>query len=150
VEIPSIGVNMPIVGVPLVEDEWDVSWLWNEAGWLNGTAFPGWQGNSALTGHITLPNGRPGPFAMLGNLQWGDKIIVHAYGTVYTYEVRETRTVSPDNVSILKHEEDSWITLITCKTYDKATNTYSRRTAVRAILVSTTTDKQTKEARGGR
>ena len=150
VEIPSIGVNMPIVGVPLVDGDWDLSWLWNEAGWLNGTAFPGWDGNSALTGHITLPNGRPGPFAMLGNLKWGDKIIVHAYGTAYTYEVRETRTVSPDNMTILKHEEESWLTLITCKTYDKATNTYARRTAVRAVLISTTADKQTKEAKSGR
>ncbi len=148
-EIPSIGVNMPIVGVPIVDGDWDLSWLWNEAGWLNGTAFPGWQGNSALTGHITLPNGRPGPFAMLGNLQWGDRIILHAYGTVYTYEVRENRSISPDNMYVLKHEDDSWLTLITCKTYDKTTNTYSRRTSVRAVLISTTAENST-EVKSGR
>ena len=149
-EIPSIGVNIPIVGVPLVEDDWDVSWLWRQAGWLNGTAFPGWQGNSALTGHVTLPNGKSGPFIGLDKLKWGDKILVHAYGTVYTYEVRQNRTVSPNNTYVLKHEDDAWLTLITCKTYIEETNTYARRIVVRAALVSITTEKQTSTSRGGR
>lgn len=134
-EIPRLGERMPIVGVPIVNEEWDVSWLWREAGWLNGTAFPGWKGNSALTAHVYLPNGTPGPFADLGSLQWGDRINVHAYGFVYIYEVRSNRTVSPYNRLVFKHEEESWLTLITCKDYDASTNTYARRIAVRAVLV---------------
>jgi len=135
VEIPSLGVNIPIVGVPLVNGDWDVSWLDKQAGWLNGTAFPGWNGNSVLTGHVYLSNGKPGPFVGLSQLKWGDKIVVHAYGSVYTYEVRENRTVSPTNTSVLKHEEDSWLTLITCKSYNEATNSYANRIAVRAALI---------------
>jgi hypothetical protein len=43
-----------------------------------------------------------------------------AAGTpIYIYEVRENRTVSPSNISVFKHEEDSWLTLITCKTIMK-------------------------------
>jgi len=141
-EIPGLGVNIPIVGVPLVDGDWDVSWLSKQAGWLNGTAFPGWEGNSGLTGHVYLANGQPGPFVGLGKLKWGDKILVHAYGSLYTYEVRENRTVNPTNTSVLKHEDDSWLTLITCKTYNEATNTYSSRIAVRAILVNVQKDKQ--------
>ena len=141
VNIPRLGVNIPIVGVPMVGNDWDLSWLWNQAGWLNGTAFPGWQGNSALTGHVTLSNGNAGPFAGLGKLKWGDKILVHSYGSVYTYEVRENRIVTPYNTSVLKHEETAWLTLITCKTYNEKTETYSNRIAVRAVLVKVDLEK---------
>lgn len=144
-EIPRLGLKMPIVGVPLYENDWDVSWLWREAGWLQGTAFPGWQGNSVLTSHITLPNGEAGPFAALDKLKWGDRILVHAYGTVYIYEVRQNRTVKPTDMSALQHEDDSWLTLLTCKTYIESTNTYANRVAVRAVLIGTTVEKTTGE-----
>ena len=139
-EIPSLKIKMPVVGVPMIDGDWDLSWLAQEAGWLDGTAFPGWEGNSALTGHVTMPNGKPGPFASLGKLNWGDTIIIHAYGEAYTYEVRENRTIKPYITSVLKHEEDAWLTLITCKTYIESTNTYSDRTAVRAVLVKVQED----------
>jgi len=38
-EIPSLGVEMPIVGVPLTEKGWDVTWLGDQAGYLQGTAY---------------------------------------------------------------------------------------------------------------
>jgi hypothetical protein len=41
-EIPSLKVKIPIVGVPLTENGWDVSWLSGQAGWLEGTTFPTW------------------------------------------------------------------------------------------------------------
>ncbi|MBE7435823.1 MAG: sortase [Anaerolineales bacterium] len=134
-EIPRLGVKMPIVGVPLLDDKWDVTWLWNEAGWLEGTAFPSWSGNSVLTSHVTLPNGEDGPFASLGELKWGDRIIVHAYGVSYEYEVRQNRTVSPTNKSVLQHEDEPWLTLITCATYNESTGEYGKRIAIRAVLV---------------
>lgn len=134
-EIPSLGLKTPIVGVPLVDGDWDVSWLWRDAGWLNGTAFPGWSGNSALTGHVVLPDGTAGPFAQLANLRWGDRIIVYAYGSMYTYEVRENRTVSPYNTTVLKSEKDPWLTLITCENYIEANDTYANRITVRAVLI---------------
>jgi LPXTG-site transpeptidase (sortase) family protein len=139
-EIPSLGVRTSIVGVPLVNGDWDVSWLWRQAGWLDGTAFPGWNGNSALTGHVYLPDGTPGPFVNLGSLKWGDTIIVRAYGSMYVYEVRENRTIRPNDMSVLKSEDIPWLTLITCKNYDEATNTYANRTTVRAVLIRVTQD----------
>ena len=139
-EIPRLGVTMPIVGVPLSEGDWDVSWLWRQAGWLDGTAFPGWKGNSVLTSHVVLPNGNDGPFAALGNLQWGDRVMVHAYGSVYVYEVRQNQTISPSNTTVLQHEEDAWLTLLTCKNYNEATDTYANRIAVRAVLIDVRQD----------
>ncbi|HCK65902.1 MAG TPA: hypothetical protein DHW49_06530 [Anaerolineae bacterium] len=136
-EIPSLNISIPVTGVPIVDGEWDVSWLSQQAGWLEGTAFPSWQGNSALTGHVTLADGTAGPFATLNQLSWGDEIIVYAYGTKYTYEVRQNRTISPYNTSVLQHEDDAWLTLLTCKNYNETTDTYSSRVAVRAVLVKT-------------
>lgn len=149
-EIPSLNINIPIVGVPLVGSAWDLKWLDQEAGWLNGTAFPGWDGNSVLTGHVYLSNGKPGPFVSLGNLKWGSKIIVHALGSTYTYEVRENLTVESNDTSILKHEDKAWLTLITCKTFNEGTNTYASRIAVRAALVNAHKDNPVKDSRNGR
>lgn len=134
-EIPSLGLKMPIVGVPIAEEEWNLTWLWDEAGWLEGTAFPSWSGNSVLTGHVALPNGQQGPFAELDKLRWGDKIIVHAFGTAYTYEVRTNRIVKPFSIGVLQHEEDPWLTLLTCRDYNETSDTYSNRIAVRAVLL---------------
>ncbi|NOH04228.1 MAG: sortase [Chloroflexi bacterium] len=145
-EIPSLAVRIPVVGVPVTDDNWDVTWLWRQAGWLDGTAFPGWKGNSVLTGHVVLPNGNAGPFAALGDLKWGDRIIIRAYGTVYIYEVRQNRIVSPYNISVLQHEEDAWLTLLTCKDYNESADTYARRIAVRAVLVKVQTDTSSGES----
>jgi sortase (surface protein transpeptidase) len=46
--------------------------------------------------------------------------------------VRSTEVVSPGTNRILKHEESSWITLITCQDYDPLQNLYLRRLIVRA------------------
>lgn len=135
VEIPSLGVEVPIVGVPSVDGKWDVFWLNDQSGWLNGTAFPGWDGNSVLTGHVYLPNGKPGPFVNIHKLKWGDSILVHAYGSTYTFEVRQNLIVAPHDVSVFKHEEKSWLTLFTCKNFNPSTNSYDNRIVVRSVLV---------------
>jgi large repetitive protein len=105
---------------------------------LEGSAFPSWNGNSVLTGHVYLSNGLPGPFVNLSGLKYGDKIIIHAYGQKYTFEVRTNDVVRPNDTSVMKHEEKSWLTLVTCKEYDEKTNTYRKRVVVRAVLVNVT------------
>jgi len=137
-EIPRLGVSMPIVGVPLVDGAWDLSWLNREAGYLQGTAFPTWAGNSVLTAHVYDRLGLPGPFYQLDQLKWGDWIIIRAYGQMYVYQVRQTYTVGPDDSTPLQHKDLPWITLITCKGYDKAADAYKWRVAVQAVLISVT------------
>ncbi|MBV6393172.1 MAG: hypothetical protein KPEEDBHJ_02408 [Anaerolineales bacterium] len=95
-EIPSQKIKSNIVGVPQNEDDtWSVDWLGDDTGWLNGTAFPTWNGNSVLTAHVTNANGLPGPFADLKSLKYGDQIIVHLYGQQYIYEVRASPVPTP-------------------------------------------------------
>lgn len=135
-EIPALNINTSIVGVPQVDGEWDVSWLGNDAGWLNGTAFPTWAGNSVITGHVFDANGKSGLFADLTKLKYGDQIILHAFGQSYYYEVRETKLVTPNNISSMtQHEDAPWLTLVTCRGYDEANNNYYFRYLVRAVQV---------------
>ena len=111
VEIPDLGVSVPIVSVPLT-DGWDLTWLWNKAGWLEGTAYPSWTGNTVITGHAYLPSGYPGPFVNLGDLAWGDEIILYAHGLKYTYQVRAAKLVGADDYSILQHKDQDWLDTI--------------------------------------
>jgi LPXTG-site transpeptidase (sortase) family protein len=137
-DIPSQKLQVSIVGVPQLNDQWDVSWLGSSAGWLTGTAFPTWVGNSVITAHVTHANGLPGPFANLKNLMYGEQIVVHLYGAKYTYEVRDSRQVSSGATNYaLEHLPDySYLTLITCQNYDFLTDAYTYRRVVRAVLVS--------------
>jgi LPXTG-site transpeptidase (sortase) family protein len=134
-EIPSLGIRIPIVSIPTAGNSWDITWLGNEAGLLEGTAYPGWAGNSAMAGHLYLPSGAPGPFAELTSLRWGDEIIVHAHGLRHTYMVLEREYVAPDDNSVLRHEEYPWLTLITCHDYDETLETFNYRYVVRAVKV---------------
>ena len=140
-EIPSLAVNIPVVGVPLAAGGWNVSWLGKQAGWLEGSAFPSWNGNSVLTSHVYLSNGKPGPFARLHELKFGDQIIVHAYGQKYIFEVRANAIVAPNDKSVMRHEEKPWLTLVTCTDYDEKTDTYKNRFIVRAVLMKVIDDR---------
>ena len=136
-EIPRLNAQMPIMGVPVSANGWDVTWLSDQAGWLQGTAFPTWAGNSVLTGHVYDVNGKVGPFGKLNSLVYGDRIIVHAWGQQYIYEVRSTSTVTPNSVaSVIRHEELPWISLLTCKGYIEKTNSYKDRYLIRAVQVA--------------
>jgi LPXTG-site transpeptidase (sortase) family protein len=135
-EIPSLGVNAAIVGVPQSSGTWDTSWLGKDAGWLNGSAFPTLAGNSVLTGHVYDAFGKPGPFAGINRLWYGSQIIVHAWGVEYVYEVRAVMQVDPTNsTAMMKHQDLPWLTLVTCRGYNETSDTYKYRILVRAVLV---------------
>ncbi len=89
-----------------------------------------------LTGHVWNADNTAGPFRYLNTLWWGDKILVHAYGQTYVYEVRSVQQVKPNDVAkMMKHEELSWLTLVTCREYDPKTGAYRSRVLARAVLV---------------
>jgi LPXTG-site transpeptidase (sortase) family protein len=135
-EIPALNTSLGVVGVPRSGSGWDVRWLDERAGYLEGTAFPTWQGNTGLAAHATLADGSPGPFARLVELKWGDQVLLHAWGQRYIYEVRQNTLVPPDQLTALKHENLDWISLITCQGYDESADVYRWRRVVRAVLVA--------------
>lgn len=137
-EIPSLGIKAPIVGVPKSDHNWDVSWLGKNVGWLEGSAFPTWRGNTVLTGHVWNADNTPGIFAQIKNLKYGDRLSIHAFGQEYIYEVRENTWLlnSSSNLSkVFKHEEKDWVTLLTCEGYNPLTGNYLFRRIVRAVLI---------------
>ncbi|MEW6505265.1 MAG: sortase [Chloroflexota bacterium] len=137
-EIPALGVRRPIVGVPLQNGQWDLTWLSSQIGWLEGSAYPTLAGNTALTAHVYDANGLPGAFVNLHTLKWGDVILIRTPNATYHYEVREVRRVQPTDLSVMRHEERDWLTLITCQGYQEVQNRYQWRVAVRAVLVKVT------------
>jgi LPXTG-site transpeptidase (sortase) family protein len=89
-----------------------------------------------ITGHAWDAFDRPGPFAELGQLQYGDEILVSSRGLQYVYAVRAVWSVRAQETGrIFRHEELSWLTLLTCQNYDPATGEYARRLVVRAVLL---------------
>jgi LPXTG-site transpeptidase (sortase) family protein len=139
-EIPRLGLRTTIVGVPQTAGGWDINWLWDQAGYLNGTAFPTWSGNSVITGHVILPTGQAGPFAELHSLSFGDRVLIHAWGLRYVYEIRSVNRVAADDQNVFRHEDRSWLTLVTCQDYDVARDRYRWRVTARAVLVAIEAD----------
>ncbi|MCE1252568.1 MAG: sortase [Anaerolineae bacterium] len=136
IEIPALGVKSEILGIPQADGSWDVTWLGERIGYLEGLAFPTTPGNSVLTGHVWNADNSPGIFNQLKTLKYGDKIKISAWGQVYTYEVRENAKIKADDLkSAFAHQNLSWITLLTCEDYREKTNLYETRRAVRAVLV---------------
>lgn len=137
--IPKLGQSLEIVGVPETSDGWDVSWLGNSAGYLMGTTFPTWDGNSVITAHVWDAYNNPGPFAELKNLVYGDRFEIEAYGRTFIYEVRESEQIRAGDVArVVKQDAiGNMTTLLTCEAYDEAADKYEFRRLVRAVLVDT-------------
>jgi LPXTG-site transpeptidase (sortase) family protein len=134
-EIPTLDVKLPVIGVPNTATGWDLTWLSDQVGYLQGTTAPTAIGNTVLTAHVYLADGTPGPFINLEKLRWGQTVILHADGYRYTYEVRQNRLVSPTDLSVFKEDGYAWVTLLTCKNYSEYTHNYLYRVAVKAVLL---------------
>ena len=138
VKIPALGINAEVLGVPKSDGDWDVSWLGDNVGWLQGTAWPASSkaGNAVLTGHSYNYLGKPGVFANLDRLGYGAMITVSAYGENYTYMVEDVETVFADTPRVMSQKTDApELTLITCKYFNESTGQYDGRIVVKAKLV---------------
>ncbi|MBC7877497.1 MAG: sortase [Anaerolineales bacterium] len=142
IEIPTLGVNYPIVGAMFDTNSWDLTWLKDSVAYLEGSAYPTLAGNTVLTAHVIDSNNNLGPFSDIKGMQSGQKIYIHANGQIYVYQVQENRKIAPSNISAaFEHEENSWITLVTCEDYNAKTGLYKYRRMVRAVLVSVISEK---------
>jgi LPXTG-site transpeptidase (sortase) family protein len=135
IEIPVIDVNTSIMGVQIKDGSWDISWLQDQVGWLNGTAYPTWNGNSVLTAHVVDADGQPGVFSRLEQVGVGEYIYIFTNGYRYTYQVISNQSVDPSDISVFRHEKEAYLTLITCDAYDENSDTYLLRIAIRSKLV---------------
>ena len=87
--IPKLNVELGVTGVQKTDGNWDVSWLNGQAGYLEGSAYPTWAGNSVITAHVWDAYNNPGPFAGLKTLGYGDQVKIETFGKTYVYETYE-------------------------------------------------------------
>jgi hypothetical protein len=100
--IPSLGLETPIMRVPLADGEWDISSLSAQVGWLEGTGTqPGGEQAIALIGHVTLTARERGPFADLWTLAPLEEIVYRAGERRYVYSVSEVKKIRDDDVNAL-------------------------------------------------
>jgi sortase A len=77
-------------------------------GHMNGSAVPGYSGNSVIVAH------RDTFFRHLDELQEGDEIDLRRQGELYRFEVTRRRVVEPTDLSALRQSPTTQLTLITC------------------------------------
>ena len=101
-EIQRLGLSV------MVMEGDDHRTLRRAVGHIPGTAMPGQNGNSVLTGH------RDTFFRPLRNIRLDDIVTLTTLQGEYRYRVLATQVVSPDNVSVLDAGRNEILTLITC------------------------------------
>jgi sortase A len=77
-------------------------------GHVAGTAFPGEDNNSVLTGH------RDTVFRKLGEVTKGDVLKVENNVGVFTYKVRKVRIVEADDLTVIVPKPKATLTVSTC------------------------------------
>jgi len=132
--ISTLGIDAPVVEVPITNKTWDVSPLTYEIAHLGGTANPGERNNMVLAGHVTLRIGA-GPFLHVESLEPGDMAIVYAGEQAYTYRVVSKSYIGPTDVSVAYPTSDPILTLLSCTNWDAQNRRYLERVAVIAELV---------------
>lgn len=125
--VPRISQNVPIIQIPtdkLIQRDW--SGLENQIqealrhGVVHfpGTAQPGDKGNVVITGHSSYFPWDPGRFkdvfALLHQVEVGDKVIVYNNQQKYEYQIYEKKVIKPSQVEVLTQEGEDRLTLITC------------------------------------
>jgi len=78
------------------------------AGWIEGTAMPGSEGNSGIAGH------RDGFFRHLKDVVEGDLLELEGPGGTNRFVVREMRVVEPEAIGVLAPTDEPTLTLVTC------------------------------------
>lgn len=135
--IPTLQLRLPITGIPYLLGSWNTTWLGDQAGYLEGSAYPTHPGNTVLTAHVWDSFNQPGPFSDLTSLVYGDRVIIETGNTHYLYLVQSSQLVGPgDTQSVFRHQEADLISLVTCENWDEGLQVYTGRRLVRAILVS--------------
>lgn len=125
--LPKIGKNVPIVEIPdtnLIAQNWkgleeDIqTGLKMGVVHYPGTALPGQVGNFFVTGHSSYyfweHSKYKDIFALLPEMDIGDRVVVYYNQKKYTYAITDKKTVSPSNTEVLRQTDDKRITMMTC------------------------------------
>lgn len=126
--LPTIQVATPIINIPIVEGNWDISRLDQDVGVLEGfSKHPDDTGALVMAAHATTQWPTAGPFANLRLMELGDPIIYKIGNTEYVYEISRFFFVDTTDVNILRKNGEDGIVLVTCGSYNYFTGEYGSR-----------------------
>lgn len=125
--IPSLKVVLPVVAAQITYDTWEVSEVGASFG--VGTSLPGHKGNTVIFAHA-----RENLFASLPDIDKGEYVHVFTDKDWFVYQVYETKTVEPQDVTVLVSQKARELTLFTC-----FGTSYEQRYIVKAKLMTDTT-----------
>jgi LPXTG-site transpeptidase (sortase) family protein len=115
---------------------WDLTYLDNFAGHLEGTPDIGQGGNFVLAGHVELKDGIPGPFVNVHKLTVGDDIMIYSETPdkpyLVRYRVTDVKSVEPNAIDVIRNRGYEELTLITCSDWDQQKGEYLTRVIVHA------------------
>jgi LPXTG-site transpeptidase (sortase) family protein len=134
--VPSLGIYTSVVEIFRHNTAWDISFLGNNAGHLEGTASMDTSGNIVLAGHVERADGSRAVFSQLGDLALGELVVLQIPSGERRYQVTEVKTVEPSDLSALYPTTTERITLITCSDYDFVQGTYESRIVVVAERIT--------------
>ena len=139
VVIPAIGVDAPAVAAQLVHRDGAVTWEVPAftIGHAQGTTGAGNRGNAVLVGHVSS-RAAGNVFQNLHRLRPGEAVEVFGGTRRFDYVVRDVRTVSRTDLSVVQSTSEPSVTLITCTgRWLPLVGDYTQRLVVRAVLRQT-------------
>ena len=117
IAVPQLGIDAPIAEVGVVMQDGSPQWetAWHAAGHHLDSALPGQPGNMVITGHVSVADrSNLAVFSKLDKLAPGDVVEIYSGDTVFRYSVNKISVVAPSAVKVLRSNEGSTVTLITC------------------------------------
>lgn len=136
IQIPDLGLDSQVVDVPLQNGTWDISALGNQVGLLGSTGrTPGEDHSMVFIGHVTLSALKNGPFYGIRFLRQGDRLTYIWDNNEYIYQVEDYFVISPDQVETLYSFGGDTILLVTCSEWSYNTQSYTKRSVTRAVLI---------------
>lgn len=105
--VPKFAIDLPVVEAPVEDGVWEVSETTASHG--VGSANPGTIGNTVIFAHA-----RDGLFGPLRKIQKDDLIYVLTKDRWFRYQVKETKEVSPKQVTDVAPTKTEVLTLFTC------------------------------------
>jgi len=108
--IPDLSIDLPVQKARIVAGYWEV--FDSTAGWGEGSGLPGQPGNQIIFAHA-----REGLFLPLRQIKTGAKVYVFTQDKWYSYEVKDTKEVYPNQLEVIAPTQDETLTLYTCSGY---------------------------------
>lgn len=108
ISIPELEISQPIIESDIKNGVWEIND--NGASHLRSSARPGENGNIIIYGHNKLKL-----FGKALALKKGDLIdITTNDGQIHTYQIFDTETVDPSDISVLNPTTEETLTFYTC------------------------------------